>query len=174
MTNRLGYLAFALIGATALAALAAAVHVSAQDQNTSQTPPPFMGRGPGRGGPMGPDGMGMMGMMPMLPRELQLTDAQRDQVRSIAESHRAEWKTLADRARSAHIALDDAITAETLDETTIRAKSADVAAVEADIAVARAHAHAEIWQILTADQKAKLKELKDQFSSRRSSRRGRI
>lgn len=120
----------------------------------------------GQGGPMG--------MLPMLPREIQLTDAQRDQVRSIADTHRDEWKALADRARSAHDALNNAVTAETVDETTIRAKSADVAAVEGDMAVARAHAHAEVWQILTADQKAKLKELKAQFSSRRPSPRGQL
>src|SRR5262249_27732342 len=68
-TKKLGRVALALVGATALAALVAAVHASAQDQNTSQAPAPFMGRG--RGGPMGPGGP--MGMMPMLPHELQLT-----------------------------------------------------------------------------------------------------
>ncbi len=172
MSKRLGHLTLGLVGATALAAVVAVGHASAQDQNTNQPPPPFMGRGPGRGGPMGQGGP--MGMLPMLPREIQLTDAQRDQVRSIADTHRDEWKALADRARSAHDALNNAVTAETVDETTIRAKSADVAAVEGDMAVARAHAHAEVWQILTADQKAKLKELKAQFSSRRPSPRGQL
>jgi Spy/CpxP family protein refolding chaperone len=115
-----------------------------------------------------------MGILPMLPREIQLTDVQHDQIKAIAQTHRDEWTALADRARAAHDALTNAITAETVDETTIRAKSADAAAVEADMAVARAHVHAEVWQILTTDQKAKLKELKAQFSARRPSPRARL
>ncbi|HEY7286062.1 MAG TPA: Spy/CpxP family protein refolding chaperone [Vicinamibacterales bacterium] len=168
MTKRLGHVALALVGATALAALFAAVHASAQDQNTSQAPAPFMGRG--RGGPMGPGGP--MGMLPMLPHELQLTATQQDQIKAIAQTHRDEWKALADRARSAHDALNSAVTADTLDETTIRAKSADVAAVDADMAVARAHVHGEVMQLLTSDQKAKLKTLKAQFNARRPAPRG--
>src|SRR5262245_59426658 len=88
-----------------LAAAALSIGVSAglyartQDQNTNQPPRPFMG-GPGRGGGrFGGPGGGPMGLMPMLPRELQLTDAQRDQIRNIAQSHRDEWKALADRGR---------------------------------------------------------------------------
>ena len=163
-------LALGLVAATALAAVIAAAHVSAQDQNTNQASPPFMGRGGGRG-PMGPGGP--MGILPMLPREIQLTDAQRDQVRAIADTHRDEWRGLTDRARTAHDALNAAVTAETVDETMIRQKSADVAAVEADMAVARARTHAEVWQVLTTEQKTKLKELQAQFSARRPSPRGR-
>jgi protein CpxP len=101
-----------------------------------------------------------MGLLPMLGRELQLTDAQRDQVKTIADSHRDEWRGLADRARTAHQALEAAVTGNAIDENLIRGKSAEVAAVEADMAVARAHAYAEVVQILTADQKAKLQTLK--------------
>ncbi|HEX7137583.1 MAG TPA: periplasmic heavy metal sensor [Vicinamibacterales bacterium] len=168
MTKRLGHVALALAGATALAAVFAAIHASAQDQNTSQAPAPFMGRG--RGGPMGPGGP--MGMLPMLPRELELTPTQQDQIKAIAQTHHDEWKALADRARSAHDALSTAVSADTLDETTIRLKSADVAAVDADMAVARAHVHAEVMQVLTSDQKTKLKTLKAQFSGRRQVPRG--
>ena len=168
MTKRLGHVALALVGATALTALAAAVHASAQDQNTSKTPAPFMGRG--RGGPMGPGGP--MGLLPMLSRELQLTPSQNDQIKAIAATHQNEWKALADRARTAHAGLNTAVTADTLDETTIRARSADVAAVDADIAVARAHANAEVMQVLTSDQKTKLKTLRAQFSARRPSPHG--
>src|SRR5437868_6103243 len=157
--------------AAAAALLSVGVYAASQDQNTNQPAAPFKGlrwaqgpgggggRGPGRfGGPLGAGGP--MGMLPpMLGRELQLTDAQRDQIKSIADSHRDEWKALADRQRAAHEALQAAVTAEAVNESAIREKSAELAAVEADAAVARAHAHAEIVQILTADQKAKLKEL---------------
>ena len=99
-----------------------------------------------------------MGLLPMLGRDLELTDAQKDQLKTIADSHKDDWKALADRGRAAHMALNQAVTADTIDENLIRQKSAEVGAVEADLAVARARARAEVFQILTAEQKAKLKE----------------
>lgn len=157
ITKRLALAAIAL----AMAGTAAAgVYAAARDQNTSQPPAPFSGRGPGgRGGPgrMGPDGP--MGLLPMIGRELQLTDSQRDQVKAIADSRRDEWRALADRAHTAHLALEAAVTGNAVDESLIRQKSADVAAIEADMAVARAHVYAEVVQILTSDQKAKLQTL---------------
>ena len=156
LTTRLALVvALGLAGATAVG-----VYAATRDQNTNQPPAPFSGRGghggPGRGG-FGPGGP--MGMLPMLGRELQLTDSQRDQVKAIADSHRNEWQGLAERARTAHQALNDAVSGDTIDETLIRQRSAEVAAVDADMAVAQAHAHAEVLQVLTADQKTKLKEL---------------
>ena len=77
---------------------------------------------------------------------------------------------LADRARTAHGALQAAVTADTVDEALIRQKSAEAAAVGADMAVARARAHAEVFPILTADQKGKLKAMragmKERFTPR--------
>ena len=123
------------------------------------------GRGVGRfGGPGGP--MGPLGL-----NRLDLSDAQRDQVRSLVESRRDETKGLADRARSAHDALQAAVTADTFDEGAIRAHSAEVASVEADMAVARARLHADILQILTAEQRTQLKALQAQMKER-GDRRG--
>ena len=168
-TKRLALALVALaIGGTAFAG----AYAAARDQNTSQPPPPFSGRGPGGRGPgrgMGPGGP--MGLLPMIGRELDLTASQRDQVKAIADSHRDEWQTLADRARTAHQALEAAVTGDTIDESLIRLKSADVAAVEADMAVARAHAYAEVLQILSADQKAKLQSLKAARLNGRGDRR---
>ena len=172
------------VGATVLA-LGVSAGLYASAQNTNQDPPPFRsggpggpggpGRwgGPGRGGPGGP-----MGMLPMFGREIGLTDAQRDQIKAIADSHKDDWKALADRARTAHEALNDAVTADTIDEATIRQKSAEVAAVDADMAVARAHAHAEVFQILTSDQKTQVKkmqaDMKNRMKNRPAARLGRV
>ena len=154
------------LGAAILAvAVSAGVYVSAQ--NTNGDPRPFSGRmgpggpgGPGRGGPLGRGGP------MMLLRGLDLTDAQKDQVKSIMESHAEERKALGDRARTAHQALQAAITAESVDEALIRQRSADVAAVEADLAVAEARTHAEVWQILTPEQKTKAKEFQAKAQER--------
>ena len=155
----------------------AGVYAHGHDQNTSQDARPFRGRG-GPGGPMGRGGPGgPMGMLPMFGAQLGLTDAQKDQVRNIAESHKAEWKALADRARTAHEALEDAVTAGAIDEGLIRQRSAEVGAAEGDMAVARAHTFAEVVQILTADQKARLKtmqtEMKTRMNGRQEARRER-
>ena len=158
-----------------LIALGITAGVHAFDQNTNPDPGPLSGRGmmhpggPGRGGPMG--------MLPMLGPRLGLTDTQRDQIKNIAASRRGEWKALADRTMAAHQALNEAVTADAIDESLIHQRSADVAAVEADVAIARAHAHAEILQLLTADQKAQLKamqsEMKNRMKNRQEARRGR-
>jgi Spy/CpxP family protein refolding chaperone len=144
--------------------VSAGAYVHAQDQNTNPQPPPFRGRG------MGPEGRGPggpMGMLPMLGPRIGLTDAQKDQIKAIADTHKDDWKALADRSRTAHMAVEAAVSADTIDEATIRQKSAEAAAVEADVAVARAHAHAEAWQILTADQKAQLKTMQTEMKQRR-------
>jgi periplasmic protein CpxP/Spy len=145
--------------------VSAGAYVHAQDQNTNPQTPPFRGRGmgPGRfGGPGGP-----MGMLPMLGRQIGLTDAQKDQIKAIADAHKDEWKALADRGRASHEALNDAVTADVIDEALIRQKSAEASAVDADMAVARAHTHAEVLQILTAEQKAQLKTMQGQRRRRK-------
>ena len=106
----------------------------------------------------------------MLGQQLNLTDAQKDQIKSIAASHKDEWKALADRARTAHQALNEAATADAVDESLIRQKSADAAAVDADMAVARAHAYTEVLQILTPDQKTQLKTMQAAMKKRMKSR----
>jgi Spy/CpxP family protein refolding chaperone len=148
-------------GLIALSAVAGGF-VHAQDQDANAQHRQFRGRGPGgRGGPDGPGGFGgpggPMGILPRLGREIALTDTQRDQIKAIAASHKDDWKALADRARTAHMALNDAVTADSINETLIRQKSSEVAAVDADIAVARARARGEIFQILTAEQKEKVR-----------------
>ena len=149
-------------GLIALTAVAG-VFVQAQDQDPQARTGGYRGRGPG-----GPDGPGRfrgpggpMGMLPMLGPDLGLTDAQRDQVKAIAESHKADWGTLAERARTAHLALYQAVTTAPIVEALIRQKSSEVAAVDADMAVARARAYGEVFQLLTPEQKEKVKSRRE-------------
>ena len=128
-------------------------------------------RGPGgggarRGGPGGPGGVG-----PMMLERLDLTSDQRDRVRQIMDSHHDEQRALGDRAMKAHEALQDAITA-TFDEGAVRARAADVAAVDADMAVAQARVVGEVYQILTPEQQEKLKQRREQMEGKRGERRG--
>lgn len=157
--------------------IAIGITAGAHAQDTNPSPGSFRRMvgpgGAGRGGPMGPGGLG--GMLPMIGRRLGLTTTQRDQIKNIAESHRNDWKALADRALAARRALNDAVTAGAIDESLIRQRSAEAAAVQADVAVARAQAYAEVLQVLTADQKARLKtiqsKMKNQMKPRQDARR---
>src|SRR2546428_12158584 len=127
LINKRVVLATVAAGAIALG-VAAAGHVSAQ--NTNQNPRPFNGpfMGPGgRGGMLGPGGP--LAMLRMLGPQLNLTDAQKAQIKSIADSHRDEWKALGDRERTARAALTAAIMADTIDEAPIRSTSAELGAV---------------------------------------------
>jgi Spy/CpxP family protein refolding chaperone len=107
----------------------------------------------------------MMALGPIM--RLNLSDAQRDQVKGMVDSHRDEHQAIAERARAAHDALQVAVTADQFDEGTIRARSAEVASVDADIAVAQARLRNEVLQILTADQRAQLKKIETEMRARR-------
>jgi len=149
--------------------IGAGAFVHAQDQTANPPSRPFRG-GPGapggRGGFEGPGGL--MGMLPMMARELNLTDAQRAQIKAIADAHRDEWKALFDRERAARMALNEAVTADAVDEGLVRQRSGELAMIDADVAVARAHAYAQFVQILTPQQRATLKDAR----ARRQGHRG--
>jgi protein CpxP len=111
--------------------------------------------GPGRG-PRGGMRGGFGGMLPL--RGIDLTDAQRDQVRSIMESHQAEFEQVRTKLREGHRALASASNGQTVDEAAIRAASTTLAAAMADEAILRAKVRSEVFGILTAEQQQKLQE----------------
>jgi Spy/CpxP family protein refolding chaperone len=125
--------------------------------------------GPGmRGGPGGPFGMAGLPL-----RELDLTDAQREQVKAIMDAHRDDQKAIGDRMMTVRKALHDAIAADTFDEAAIRAAAAQVSAVDADAAVLQAKIHGEVIAILTPEQVKKAKELRADMENRMKDGRGR-
>ena len=141
-----------------LAAGAAAIALSvgaglfASSQNTNGAPGLFMGR---RGGPEGPGFQGLrgtiLGPIQMIASQLNLSDAQKDQIKAIAQSHRDEWQSLADHVGTARRGLRAAITSGTFDEALVRDESAALGQAEADVAVASARAFGEVFQILTQE-----------------------
>lgn len=141
--------------ATGLAAMLASGSVT-----IAQTTQPGIGIHK-RGGPgLGPRGGGPRGFAGNLGlRGIELTDTQREQVAKIMESHKAEFQQVGEKLRAAHRAFGEAVRAETIDEATIRARSADVATAMADEAILRAKVRSEVSGILTAEQLQKSKEL---------------
>ena len=140
---------------------AAALSIAGDQQNQTPTTdgrrggPGFGGPGRGRGGPGGP--MGPLGGLPL--RELNLTESQREQVRAIVEPREAETRAIGERAMAARQALHAATTSASFDEGLVRARAAELASVEADLAVSRARIYADVFQILTPEQQAKAKEI---------------
>jgi protein CpxP len=105
-------------------------------------------------------------------RGLDLTDDQRAQLRKIREARQSEFKAAGDKLGAARQGMRALIQAETIDESAIRAKSAEVAAAEADVAILNAKVRAESLQILTSEQQAKLKELRTNRQGQMKQRRG--
>ncbi len=153
------------------AVLALAVAVGGSAWVSAQGGPDGLGRF-GRG-PMGPGmmkpgmmGPGMMGRGMMGLRGIELTDAQREQIKSIMQSHRADMQALGEQVRTADKALQDAIEQVPVNESLIRQRAADAATVQADAALLRARVHAQVFQVLTPDQQAKGKELRQKAEQR--------
>jgi protein CpxP len=130
---------------------------------------PQMGPG-GRGQMMGPRGMRAAGPFAgarMFLGQLGLSDQQKTQVKGIFEDHKADMKKFQERMRPARQALNAAILGGA-DEATIRARAADVAAVQADMDVFHAQVRAQVLAVLTPEQQAKAKELQQQMQQRRA------
>lgn len=163
MTTRFKTSIAAGIAAMTLA-VAVPVFVAAQDQPQRRQGPGFGGPPPGGGpgmpgprrGPMG----GIMGFGPGF-RELNLTDDQQAQLKQIAESHRDELRAAGEKVGAAREAMRALMEADTIDENAIRAKSQEVAAAEAEIMILNAKVRQQSLQVLTPEQQAKLKEMRD-------------
>jgi protein CpxP len=99
-------------------------------------------------------------------RQLGLSAEQTQQVQGIFANHQAELTAQMGQLKTAKTALFDAVHADTFDESAVRAASANVAQVEADLAVSRAKIASEVRNVLTPDQQAKAKELLANFRDR--------
>jgi protein CpxP len=106
--------------------------------------------------------------------QLDLTDAQREQIRSIVQSHRDELTAIADRTRTARQNMQQASADNALDESSLRAASGDLATAMADGSVLRSRIRQEVFGVLTPDQLEKVKTLQANREQRRLQMRERI
>jgi protein CpxP len=103
-------------------------------------------------------------------KELQLTAQQKQQIKEIFARNRPQNDPLMKQMHTERRALRTLIQADAIDETAIRAQSAKIAVVEADLAVQRARIAREVRAILTPEQIAKEKELQAQRDSKMEER----
>lgn len=121
-------------------------------------------RGPhGPGGPGGPHGS----IVEHLGRALDLTDAQKTQVKQIEDSLRESTKSLHEQLMKSGGGGPLDGFREGFDEAAVRAAAQARAGVHVELEVAHARAMSQIYSILTAEQKAKLAELRQKFEQRR-------
>lgn len=120
--------------------------------------PPQGGRGPGRG-------PGFDGVLPML-RGLNLTDAQREQVRAIMDAQRtadSPRRNLMDLERQ----LQAALLADAPDDQKIEELKTSIASASAAALAARIDLESRIVQVLTPEQRAQAREALDKAPGRR-------
>ena len=125
----------------------------------------FAQQGPPFGGPgheHGPDGH------PPIPfaRELNLTDAQKAQIKQIMDSFAASTKDLHDKLKALHESAPDPLST-TFDEAAVRSAAQARASVEIELEVAHAKAMSQVFALLTDEQKAQLAAHRKEFEQHR-------
>lgn len=164
-----------IVATTALTgvALLSATALRAQDTTTATTTDANADRGHGRhwqhhhgGGPGGEMGF----WLGKAKTKLGLTDAQTQQIRTVFQNARPQFRPLMERLRTEHQALRTLTQAATVDEPAIRAQAAKVAAVEADLAVQRAQVAQQVRAILTPEQIQQVQDWQAKRAARRAQR----
>ena len=130
----------------------------------------FAQHGPGGpGGHRGPHGPGGPGgsLLGHFSQVLNLTDAQKAQIKQLEDGFRESTKSLHEQLEKAGPGDPfDAAAAGTFDEAAVRAAAQARANLHVELEVAHAKFFSQVYALLTAEQKAKLAELHQQMQER--------
>lgn len=128
----------------------------AKSQTTDSTPPP----------PMHRTGFGMEGhMMGFFAKYLDLTDAQKTQMKAVMQKERSTMRPLRQQVRQMDQQLKPYVEG-TYEEAKVQALVAQQAQTLVQLKVEETRLHNELFQLLTPDQQTKLKE----FEANRAAR----
>jgi protein CpxP len=119
----------------------------------------------------GHGGQGGDRMAGALFRNLDLTDAQKAQMKQIRESHSQNLRPLTEQIRSKRQELRQASLGGSFNESLVTQKLTEIAPLEAKLMGERFRVHQEMLAVLTPEQKAKLEQSRGQFKSKWSERR---
>jgi protein CpxP len=103
--------------------------------------------------------------------QLDLTDAQKAQLKQIHENHRQAIAPIAEQIKAKRQEIHAASEGGTVNEAVITQKLTEIAPLEAKMIAERARIHQESLAVLTAEQKAKLDQLREQAKARWAERR---
>ncbi|MEN3335860.1 MAG: motif family protein [Blastocatellia bacterium] len=104
-------------------------------------------------------------------RQLDLSDAQKAQLKQIHESHRQAIAPIAEQIKAKRQEIHAASQGGAVNESVITQKLTEIAPLEAKMIAERARIHQESLAVLTADQKAKLDQMREQAKTRWAERR---
>jgi periplasmic protein CpxP/Spy len=99
-------------------------------------------------------------------RDLNITDAQRASARTTLKAHAPTMMPLVRKLVSDRRALCDLVRADKPDESAIRAQSARVASIQAELAVESSRLAVDLRKIATPDQVAKVRDLEKTIRER--------
>lgn len=99
--------------------------------------------------------------------QLNLTDAQKEQLKQIRERYSESTKSLREEMRASRRNLKEGAQDGTFNESAVRAAAQASNNARVELAVARAKMRSEIFAVLTAEQKTQLEQLKEQRRQRR-------
>lgn len=126
-------------------------------------------QGPGR--PGGGPGRGPGGPEQFLFAQLSLTDAQKEQIKSIRESARTASEPFREQLKVVRDEIQAATANGAFDEAAVRAIAAKAAPAEVELAVIDARTRAAVYNVLTPEQRTKLAALQAEFEQRRGGQR---
>jgi periplasmic protein CpxP/Spy len=126
-------------------------------------------QGPGRRGPggfngPGPGGPGGPGGLPL--QALNLSDAQKDQIKQLTEQYRQQDQNVAEQLRSAMEAQRKAVETMPVDEGLIRSTTQALVEAQTEMAIQQARLRSDIFALLTPDQQAQASKLQAERNQR--------
>lgn len=128
----------------------------AKSQTTEDTPPP----------PPMHAHYGMHGhMMGFFAKQLNLTDDQKSQMKAIMQKEHPTLKPIFQEQHQIDVQLRQYVEGQ-FDQAKVQALAAQKAQLEAQLTVQQTRIHNEMYQILTADQQAKLKAIEAKHEAR--------
>lgn len=104
-------------------------------------------------------------------RNLDLTDAQKAQMKQIRESHGQSLRPVTEQIRAKRQEIRQAGEGGTFNEALVTQKLIEIAPLEAKLQGERFRLHQEMISVLTPEQKAKLDQSREQFKSKWAERR---
>ena len=116
--------------------------------------------------PMHGHGFGMDDhMMGFFAKQLNLTDDQKTQMKAVMQKEHPAMKPLMQQQRQIERQLRQYVEG-TYDEAKVRALATQKAQVDVELTVAQTRVHNELYQLLTPDQQAQLKEMEANHEAR--------
>lgn len=110
---------------------------------------------------------GHFGMM----KQLDLTDAQKEQIKAIRQASRESTQSLRENLKANREQLRQVTANGQFNEAQVQAIATQQSGIMAQLLVERTRVKSQIYQILTAEQKAKIEEMKAKMLERRQNRK---